>query len=122
VEERLFRDLRRLAPAWQVLREADPVRVGTRILCPDFTLLDPTRGLRVPVEVVGFWTPDYLADKLATLRALPPDRPWIVAIDESLADRAGVLPPGPCLRYRRRVDAAALLALARDRADRAGGA
>jgi len=121
VEERLFKDLRRADPSWEVLREADPVRVGGRILCPDFTLVAPGTEVRVPVEVVGFWTPEYLADKMATLRALPPDRPWIVAIDESLADRAGDLPPGPLLRYRRRVDARALLALARDRAAHAGG-
>jgi predicted nuclease of restriction endonuclease-like RecB superfamily len=110
VEERLFRDLRRVAPGWDVLREADPVRAGDRVICPDFTLVDRDRGLRVPLEVVGFWTPDYLRRKVETLAALPPDAPWVVCIDESLCASPADLPPGPVFRYRAgRIDAAHLL-------------
>ena len=111
VEERLFRDLRKVAPSWEVEREADPVHVGDRIVCPDFTLVDAARGLRIPVEIVGFWTPQYLRDKLAVLRGLPADRRWVVCIDESLCDRVPELPPGPLLSYRGHVDAGRLLAM-----------
>ncbi len=54
LEQRFFRDLRRAAPEWEVLREADPVQVGRQILCPDFTLVHPARRLRIPVEIVGY--------------------------------------------------------------------
>jgi predicted nuclease of restriction endonuclease-like RecB superfamily len=111
VEERLFRDLRKMAPTWQVHREADPVRVGNHIVCPDFTLVDPARGLRIPVEIVGFWTPEYLRDKLAVLRGLPEGQRWVVCIDQELCDRASELPPGPVLPYRGHVDAAQLVGL-----------
>ena len=105
VEERLFRDLGRIAPEWEILREADPVQVGASIVCPDFTL---RRGaVRVPVEVVGYWTPEYLRRKLATLRALP--TPWVVCVDAGLGVSAEQLPPGDILVFRRRVDAAELM-------------
>lgn len=109
VEERLFRDLARLATDWEILREADPVRVGDSIVCPDFTLVHRARGARVPVEVVGYWTPEYLARKLATLRALP--SPWVVCVDADLAISPQALPPGEVLTYRRRVDVGMLMSI-----------
>lgn len=107
VEECLFRGLSAVRPRWHIVREADPAQVGGRLLCPDFTIEDPDRGQRVPVEVVGYWTPEYLADKLAVIRALPPASRWVVCIDECLCGRAGPLPEGPVFTYRRKVDARA---------------
>lgn len=109
VEERLFRDVARLAPEWEVLREADPVQIGSRIVAPDFTLRHRRRGVRVPVEVVGYWTPDYLRRKLDTLRALPDGARWIVCVDTGLGVSAEDLPALDVLPFSRRVDAARLL-------------
>jgi predicted nuclease of restriction endonuclease-like RecB superfamily len=97
LEERFFRDLQRAAPEeLKVLREADPVQIGSRILCPDFTLVDQRRpGLRVPVEVVGFWTPDYLRAKREAIQSLPDKTRWLLCVDESLAaTRDGALSLG----------------------------
>jgi len=112
LEERLFRDLKHVVPRWQVLREADPVQLGKRIVCPDFTLVDPDKGRRIPVEVVGFWTPEYLRDKLQTLRRLPADQRWIVCADNSLADKADgdAWPTRDLFWFRCRIDAEALVA------------
>jgi predicted nuclease of restriction endonuclease-like RecB superfamily len=110
LEAAFARDLARQAPGWQLLREADPVQIGRSIVCPDFTLVDPARGLRVPVEVVGFWTPEYLAHKLAVLRRLPAGQRWLVCIDETLAAQGEALPPEEAFRFRRRIDVAAFLA------------
>ncbi len=106
LEQRFFRDLRRAAPEWEVLRESDPVQVGRQILCPDFTLVHPVRGLRIPVEIVGYWTPEYLAHKFKTLRALPKEMKWLVCIDESLTAAKGQVqpPPGPMFRFKRRIN------------------
>jgi predicted nuclease of restriction endonuclease-like RecB superfamily len=110
LEERLFRDLSRVGPEWEVLREADPVQVGRRILTPDFTLVRD--GRRIPVEVVGFWTAEYLRAKLEALRSLPPGAGWIVCVDEELGVRREQIPDGDFLAFRRRVDARELLAMA----------
>lgn len=112
VEARLFADLAR-APGgerWQVLREADPVQLGRRIVCPDFVLVERATGRRVSVEIVGYWTPAYLRDKLALLAKLPPDARWLLCVDESLAAEVGAaLPSASTLPYRKRIDADKLI-------------
>ena len=118
VEERLFRELSRVAPDWDVLREAQVFRVGRRLVAPDFLLRHRPSGRSVAVEVVGFWTPRYLAAKIATLRALETASPWILCVDESLGLTAESLPDWPLLRFRRRIDAERLLELARAHLER----
>ena len=69
LEERFARDFRRLAPEWDVVREPEPLAGNGTLIFPDFALehrADP--GRRWLVEIVGFWTPDYVARKLALYR------------------------------------------------------
>jgi predicted nuclease of restriction endonuclease-like RecB superfamily len=69
LEERFARDLARLAPEWDLVREPEPVPAGETLIFPDFALShrhDPAR--RALVEIVGFWTRDYLERKLEHLR------------------------------------------------------
>jgi predicted nuclease of restriction endonuclease-like RecB superfamily len=110
LEERFARDMARLAPDWDLLREPEPVRAGGTLIFPDFLLrhrLHPER--QVLIELVGFWTPDYLTAKLDKLRQA--DLPaCILCVDEDRACATGDLPPGmPVVPFRRRVDAAAVL-------------
>jgi hypothetical protein len=109
VERALSRDLRRLGTAWTLVREAEAVRVGSRAFFPDFTLRHAD-GFSALVEVVGFYTPEYLQSKLESLRAVA-GRPLLVCVDETLACDDGEV-PGAVLRFKRRVDASALLAAA----------
>ena len=110
LEERFAHDMARLAPDWDLLREPEPVRAGGTLIFPDFLLrhrLHPER--QALIEIVGFWTPDYLAAKLDKLRQaeLPA---CILCVDEDRACAAGELPPGmPVVPFRRRVDAAEVL-------------
>jgi predicted nuclease of restriction endonuclease-like RecB superfamily len=109
VERALARDVRRLGTSWSLLRESNALVVGSRSFFPDFTLRHEG-GFSVLVEVVGFYTPEYLRSKLDALRAAAA-RPLIACIDESLACADGEL-AGAVLRYKRRIDAAALIAIA----------
>lgn len=109
VERALARDLRRLGGPWSLAREATAVRAGDKIIFPDFTLRRDD-GASVLVEIVGFYTPEYLRSKIASLRAAGQDR-MIVCVDESLACAEGDV-PGRVLRFKRRVDARALVAAA----------
>ena len=110
LEERFAREFRRLAPAWDVIREPKPVVAAGTLIFPDFALqhrVDPTR--RWLVEIAGFWTPDYVTRKLALYRRarLPS---LIFCIDEDRNCSEADLPPGArVIRYRRRVDPAAVL-------------
>lgn len=109
VEERLYRDLLRLRPDWRVEREPEPLPAGARLTFPDFGITLPN-GARILVEVVGFWTSDYLRRKVEAARAARrPD--LILCVDEGLAIEDSAVPPCAVLRYRRRIDARALCAL-----------
>ncbi len=109
IEERFARDFRKLAPDWDVLREPEPVVSGNRLVFPDFALQhrhDAAR--RWLLEIVGYWTPDYVRRKLALYReARVPN--LILCIDEARACDEGSLPTGALIvRFRRRVDAVAV--------------
>jgi len=109
IEERFAREFRRLAPDWDVLREPEPVAAGTHLVFPDFALqhrYDTSR--RWLLEIVGFWTPDYLRRKLALYRTASVAN-LILCIDEDRACAEGDLPVGAVVvRFRRRVDAVAV--------------
>ncbi|MGA2663467.1 MAG: DUF790 family protein [Nitrososphaerales archaeon] len=82
-EERFARSFVSCGTGWTLTREPDPLVAGTHVLIPDFVL--EKHGTRVYLEVVGFWTPEYLERKVAKLGALAPDIDIVVAADESLA-------------------------------------
>jgi uncharacterized protein len=110
LEERFAREFRRLAPAWDVIHEPEPIAATGTLIFPDFALQhrsDSTR--RWLLEIVGFWTPDYVARKLALYRSARLSN-LILCIDEQRNCAEADLPSGArVVRYRRRVDAAAVL-------------
>ncbi len=95
-----------------MLREPDVVPSGDHLLFPDFVLEhrnDPAR--RWWVEIVGFWTVEYLAHKLARYRAAGlPD--LILCIDATRDIAASELPEGAhIVRFRCHVSVEAILAI-----------
>jgi predicted nuclease of restriction endonuclease-like RecB superfamily len=52
---------------WTLTREDTPVTAGGSVFLPDFSLRHAD-GREALVEVVGFWTPEYLQDKLRKVR------------------------------------------------------
>jgi predicted nuclease of restriction endonuclease-like RecB superfamily len=76
---------------------------------PDFALqhrYDVSR--RWLVEIVGFWTPDYVRRKLALYREARIAN-LILCIDAARACEEGSLPAGAVIvRFRRRIDAGAV--------------
>jgi len=113
LEARLVRDLRRLGTGWAVARETAALQVGARTFFPDFTL---TRGPdRVLVEVVGFWTPEYLASKLRALGSV--SSPLVVVVDGSHGVVSADLPAAELVTFTKFIDAESVVAAA-DRAAR----
>ena len=53
---------------WTLAREASPVAIGDELFLPDFTLRHAD-GREALVELVGFWTPEYLAEKTRKIAA-----------------------------------------------------
>ena len=109
LEERFARDFRRIAPEWDVVREPEPVSAGSTLVFPDFALQHRRDDRRWLVEIVGFWTPQYVARKLALLRSARLAN-LILCVDETRNCADADLPPtARVVRFRRRVDAAAVL-------------
>jgi uncharacterized protein len=112
LEKRFARDFRRAAPDWDVVREPRPLESLGALIFPDFELVcrrDPRR--RFLLEIVGYWTPKYLEEKLRKLRAAQLDR-VILCIDQDRACTDAELPQqAQVVRYKRHIDVKAVLAL-----------
>lgn len=68
VEESFARRFNALRTGWKLTREPDALPVGRYVMIPDF--LFEKAGMRVYMEVAGFWTPEYLRHKLDQLRGV----------------------------------------------------
>jgi len=103
LEERFSRKFGPERQGWRLSREAVILEAGESLLVPDFVFTHED-GTEVALEIVGYWTPEYLAEKFAKLsRVRAPN--LIVAVRRDLALRAGTLPEGrlsaTILPYRR---------------------
>ena len=58
---------------WTLVREGEIVHREQRVFVPDF-MLRHADGRRVLLEIVGFWTPEYLEAKLKTLLSFRDER------------------------------------------------
>ncbi|MCI0545725.1 MAG: DUF790 family protein [Candidatus Rokubacteria bacterium] len=85
---------------WRLRREGMILDLGGRLLVPDFVFRHQD-GTEVVLEIVGYWTPEYLADKLRRLSAVRGVN-LIVAVPGRLAVRAGEL-PATILPFKRRL-------------------
>ncbi|MFB6302608.1 MAG: DUF790 family protein [Haloferacaceae archaeon] len=68
---------------WDLTREPEPLAAGDRVMIPDFAFDYGYADFRVFFEVMGFWTPEYVAKKLEQVEAVEGVE-LVVAVDESL--------------------------------------
>jgi hypothetical protein len=85
---------------WQLSREGAVIAAGGSLLVPDFVFRHED-GTEVVLEIAGYWTPEYVADKLAKLSRVRAAN-LIVAVPKALALRAGTL-PATVLPFARRL-------------------
>jgi predicted nuclease of restriction endonuclease-like RecB superfamily len=100
LEAAIARKFGRERAGWRLVREGAVIEAGTSLLVPDFVFCHDD-GTEVALEIVGYWTPEYLADKLGKLAAVRGVN-LVVAVPRHLAARAGTL-PASVLPFRRRV-------------------
>ena len=82
VEEDFATQFKIVVKDWKLVREPGFLPVGRHVMIPDFLL--KKGGMEVYMEVVGFWTPEYLENKIQKLK-LVGDIDMIVAVDRRLA-------------------------------------
>jgi len=82
VEERFANSFAACGSGWTLRREPEPILAGRSVLIPDFSF--EKRNMKIYLEIVGFWTHDYLEKKIRKLSSIVSED-LIVAVDESLA-------------------------------------
>lgn len=82
---------------WTLHREAEILHEGQTAFVPDFVFRHED-GAEVLFEIVGFWTPEYLAHKRETLRRFRGKR-ILLAVSEPLV-RKDIPIPGEVLVYK----------------------
>jgi predicted nuclease of restriction endonuclease-like RecB superfamily len=100
LESAIARKFGRRRAGWQLVREGAVLEAGASLVVPDFVFRHED-GTEVALEIVGYWTPEYLADKLGKLAAVRGVN-LIVAVPRPLAVRAGAL-PAAVLPFKRRL-------------------
>jgi hypothetical protein len=77
---------------WRLIREAVILHEGQTTFVPDFVFRHGD-GREVLMEVVGFWTPEYLAKKRETIQRFRQHRILLAVAHRSLREGAAI-PPG----------------------------
>lgn len=111
VEEDFASQFKAVQSGWVLKREPEPLAAGNHVIIPDFSF--ERQGLKVFVEIVGFWTEEYLLRKAEKLKHV--DAKLLLLVDESLACEKllelekrpqlhfiyyrGKIPLAPVLRY-----------------------
>ena len=82
---------------WQLIREGDILYDRQKTFVPDFTFRHHD-GTEVFLEIVGFWTPEYLAHRREVLRQFRQHRMLIAVPEKSLREGASI--PESMLVYK----------------------
>ncbi|BAB66692.1 DUF790 family protein [Sulfurisphaera tokodaii] len=80
VEEKFYKDFTNVIKGWKIIREPEPLVVDNRVFIPDF--LVEKGNLKVYVEIVGFWTKEYIKEKLDKLKKVK--YPILILLNEEL--------------------------------------
>ena len=70
-----------LTTNWILKREPEPVTAGKNVIIPDFSL--EKAGIKIYLEIVGFWTEEYLLRKINKLKQV--NSKMLLLVNESLA-------------------------------------
>ncbi|MGZ4850130.1 MAG: DUF790 family protein [Candidatus Bathyarchaeia archaeon] len=77
---------------WVLRREPEPVIAGKQVIIPDFSL--EKAGIKIYLEIVGFWTEEYLLRKIEKLKQV--EAKMLLLVNESLAcEKLSVLEKRP---------------------------
>jgi len=83
---------------WSLVREGEILQHKQRVFVPDFVFRHD--GRTVLMEIVGFWTPEYLQAKLETLQAFQDHRILLAVARPAAQDAALSALPGEVIPYK----------------------
>ena len=92
---------------WRLERETEILHRGQTAFFPDFVFIHQD-GTRAMLEIVGFWTPEYLAYKAKVLEQFS-DQPVLLAIAKPLKDKFSVPIEHPAIYFKDTIKLEAVL-------------
>lgn len=104
VEEDFYTAFQSLGTGWKIRREPDTLVAGSSVFVPDFVL--EKGNVKVYVEIVGFWTENYVKKKLEKLGRL--QEKVVLLVNEELACSTFQRYPD-VIYYKRRIPLKSLL-------------
>ncbi len=104
IEKDFYVTFQSLGTGWKIQREPEGLVAGSSVFVPDFVL--EKGGVKVYLEIVGFWTDSYVKRKLEKLRELKEN--VVLLVDEELACSPFQRHPG-VIYYKRKVPLKQLL-------------
>lgn len=112
IEERFARDFSRASLDWDLVREPEPFEACGTLVFPDFAIVHRRdASKRLLLEIVGFWTPEYLREKFRRLRELT-GVSLILCVNQKLNCSAGELPAhSQIVWFQKRIEPADVLAV-----------
>ncbi len=81
IEEDFASKFQALTTGWMLKREPEPITAGKQVIIPDFSL--EKAGIKIYLEIVGFWTEEYLRRKIEKLKQV--EVKMLLLVNEALA-------------------------------------
>jgi uncharacterized protein len=81
VEQDFSSQFQALTSGWVLKREPVPVTAGKQVMIPDFSL--EKAGIKIYLEIVGFWTEEYILRKIEKLKQV--NEKMLLLVNENLA-------------------------------------
>ncbi|MCL2288657.1 MAG: DUF790 family protein [Candidatus Bathyarchaeota archaeon] len=95
-EKNFANQFKAINTGWQLKREPEPILAGHQIIVPDFSL--EKANLKIYIEIVGFWTEEYLRRKAEKLKQV--NVKMILIVREALAcEKLSALEKRPQLHF-----------------------
>ncbi len=109
IEEDFASKFQALTTGWVLKREPEPVTAGKQVIIPDFSL--EKASIKIYLEIVGFWTEEYLLRKIEKLKQV--EVKMLLLVNEALAcEKLSALEKRPQLDliyYRDKISLAPIL-------------
>jgi len=87
--------------SWSVRREPAVLKAGQYAFIPDFSL--ERNRIRIYVEIIGFWTPEYLKNKIQKINMLKEKEEMILLVDKDLACSGSEFKTDNLIFYERKI-------------------
>ena len=109
IEEDFASKFQALTTGWTLKREPEPITAGKQVIIPEFSL--EKAGIKIYLEIVGFWTEEYLLRKIEKLKQV--EVKMLLLVNEALAcEKLSALEKRPQLDliyYRDKISLAPIL-------------